>query len=140
MDSSTPVSPQFSLPNIDATFSETLALSTPTQSKALVMRQLTNVRSAHEALEAAIARAEAARAAPLEVAPMALLNKIIEIDGRRSASIKASTEEVMDIVKTLYGRDVQLVGAKETSEAGEPVLELRFERTSSFPITAMLAA
>ena len=139
MDSPT-LSPRFSLLNIDATLPETLALTTATKSEALVMRQLTDVMSAQEALEAAIARAEAARAAPLEVAATALLNKIIEIDGRRSASIKASTEEVMDIVKTLYGRDVQLVGAKEMSEAGEPVLELRFERTSSFPITAMLAA
>jgi len=99
--------------------------------------------SAQQELEAAIAHAESLKnKMVIEVPGQAadVLQKVIVIDGKRSIGINKSVEEVMDIVRTLYGRSVQLIGASEIEQDGERRLELSFERPESYSLTRQLAS
>ena len=99
--------------------------------------------SAQQDLEAAIAHAESLKdKMVIEVPGQAtdILQKVIVIDGKRSIGINKSVEEVMEIVRTLYGRNAQLMGASEVEQDGERRLELSFERPESYSLTRQLAS
>lgn len=57
-----------------------------------------------------------------------LLAKIVTLDGRREATMRASVEEIIETMRQLHGPEVRLVGARERRLGGDTVLELAFER------------
>lgn len=113
--------------------------ATTTQEQQVILQMM----SAQQELEAAIAHAESLKdRMVIEVPGQAadVLQKVIVIDGKRSIGINKSVEEVMEIVRTLYGRSVQLIGASEVEQGGERRLELSFERPESYSLTRQLAS
>lgn len=110
-----------------------------TQEQQVILQMI----SAQQELEAAIAHAESLKNnMVIEVPGQAtdVLQKVIVIDGKRSIGLNKSVEEVMEIVRTLYGRSVQLIGASEIEQDGERRLELSFERPESYSLTRQLAS
>lgn len=98
--------------------------------------------TAHRDLAAAIERAESVKnsvqfSAPVEAPAM---RKVIIIDGKRSIAMTHSVEEIMEIVRALYGRNVALKGASEIECEGETLLELSFERPAEYSLTKALAS
>lgn len=93
-------------------------------------QQVITFMRVHKALDDALEQLEAARDAlnesyPRRVAP--LLEKLITVDGRREASMTASVEEIIEVMRQEHGAELRLVGARERRLGHKTVLELAFE-------------
>jgi len=89
----------------------------------------------HQSLDEAIELAEEARDTLNEsysTTPGDLMEKVVNIDGKREATMTASLEDVIGTMRTLHGADVRLVGVQERRIGEKTVLELSFERPAVF--------
>lgn len=88
------------------------------------------VMRVHQALDEALEQLEQAQSALVDARPPSggLLEKVITLDGRREATMRASVEEIIETMRQLHGPEVRLMGARERRLGSATVLELAFER------------
>lgn len=87
------------------------------------------VMRVHLSLDEALERLEQAQRALVDTRPPSggLLEKVITLDGRREATMRASVEEIIETMRQLHGPEVRLTGARERRLGNATVLELAFE-------------